>query len=178
MVKIIPKPASKTPLWQQIMLSLSVVIIISTIVGYFVLDYFQKEKMREAKAIEDEISLIELSEGVELKNELFGKQNKINDFKVLLEDHADYSDLFPFLASICHPRVQFDGLEFSRKNSEYEVSLKSEAESYEALHQQILILKEEERIKKAEVSGISISKEGTVSFSLNLSLNPNLFKFE
>lgn len=178
MVKIIPKAASKPPLWQQVMLSLSVILIIAAIAGYFALDYFQKERAREAQAIEDEINLIKRSEGVELKNELIRKEIKIDDFNLLLEDHASYSKLFPFLANICHPKVQFNSLDFIRKDSEYGVSMKSEAESYEALHQQILILKDEEMIEKAEVSSINISKEGTVSFDMSLSLSQNLFKFE
>jgi len=39
MGEIIPKPTLKTPLWQQIMLPVSIFIIIASVCGYFGLNY-------------------------------------------------------------------------------------------------------------------------------------------
>ena len=178
MGEIIPKPTLKTPLWQQIMLSVSIFIIIASVCGYFGLNYLQNKKTKEIKGIEDQISLIKSSEGVELRKELFEKEKKVDDFKYFFEKHNIYSNLFPFLGSICHPKVRFITFGFMKDESGYDVNISAEAESYEALHQQVIIFKAEDIIEDIDVSSISIAKEGGISFNANLSLNSELFKFE
>jgi hypothetical protein len=178
MVKIIPKAAPKTPLWQQILLWISVLLIVFAVIGYFVIDHFYKQKVNEVSAIEDEINLVKDSEGVELRKELFDKQNKINDFKRLLEDHSAYSNLFVFLGDMCHPKVQFEGLNFNKGEEGYNLEIPASAESYEVLHQQIMFLREKEMVNQMEISEISISKEGAISFKLSFSLDPKVLKFE
>jgi len=65
-----------------------------------------------------------------------------------------------------------------KDESGYDVNISAEAESYEALHQQVIIFKAEDIIEDIDVSSISIAKEGGISFNANLSLNSELFKFE
>ena len=178
MVEIIPKPAPKIPLWQEILFYLGIFLLIATIGSYFGLNYLQKRASGEIQTIEDQISKVKTAEEEALKRELFEKEKKIKDFSVLLDEHQIHSNLFPFLGEICHPKVQFLSLGFSKSGEYYQVNFPAQAESYEVLHQQILILRDEELIKDLKLSGISVGKEGKVNFSLVFSLDPSIFEFK
>ena len=178
MVEIIPKPVAKRPLWQEILFYLGIILIVLTIGGYFGLGYLQEKTSRNIENLKDQISRVKTDEERELKEKLFEKEGKIKDFSILLNGHQVSSSLFPFLGKICHPKVQFLSLDFSKSEKDYLVQIPAQAESYEVLHQQILIFRDEKLIKDAEVSGISIGKEGRVNFDLNLSLDPSIFEFK
>jgi len=57
-----------------------------------------------------------------------------------------------------------------------EAILFGQTENFSTLEQQISILKLKKEIKDINLSSISIGKEGKVDFTLNLSLDPAIFK--
>jgi len=176
MVEIIPKAPPKRPLWQNILFFLSLAAPIAAIAGYFVLDHYADQSGKGVKGLRAQIAQVKTPEEMSLENELFEAQDKINDFSGLLENHKYASKLFPFLGSICHPKVQFQSLDFVVSDSGFSVSFPALAESYEVLHQQLLILRSAESIQSFEMSDIGMGKEGGVTFSLSLNISPQIFQ--
>jgi len=178
MVEIIPKAKPKMPVWQEILFYLSILAVLAVIGGYFGLDYFNKEALQESADLSQQISSAKTPEDDVLKNEIFGKAKKVNDFSIIINNHQITSKLFPFLGEICHPKVQFLSLSFSKAEEGYSVKIPAQAEGYKALHQQILILMGNKTIKNLEISGISMAKEGGVSFDFSFVIPFEVFKFE
>lgn len=178
MVEIIPKPPKKRPLWQEILFYLGITLVIIVIASFFGLGSLNKKAQKEIQALKEQISTVKTSEEINLKKDLFEKEKKINDFAALLTARQKNSNLFPFLEKICHPKVQFLGLDLTRVTGGYQVSIPGQAESFEALHQQLLIFKQEPKILDMQLSGITVGKEGRVNFSFNLTLTPDIFKFQ
>ncbi len=178
MVEIIPKLAPERPLWQEILFYLGIVLLVAAIGAYFGLGYLQKEGTDKIQSLEEQISAVRTAEVTALKKDLSAKEEKINNFSNLLDNHRITTALFPFLGQICHPQVQFLSLEFNASSQGYTVGIPAKAESFRALYQQLLILKDQDLVTKMEVAGIALGKEGGIDFKLDLSLSPKIFKFE
>ncbi len=178
MVEIIPKAKPKTPTWQKILFYLSILAALVAIGGYFGLDYLTKEAFQESASLSQQISSDKDPGENVLKNEIFEKARKINDFATAIDNHQITSKLFSFLGGICHPKVQFLSLNFSKTEDGYSVEIPAQAEGYEALHQQILILMGNKTIKNLEISGISMAKEGGVNFNFSFVIPLEVFEFK
>jgi len=178
MVEIIPKAKPKMPIWQKILFYLSILAVIAAIGGYFGLDYFNKEALQKSADLSQQISSAKTPEDNILKNEIFEKEKKISDFSTIINNHQITSKLFPFLGGICHPKVQFLSLSFSKTEGGYSVEIPAQAEGYKALHQQILIFMGNKIIKNLEISGISVAKEGGVSFNFSFVIPSEVFEFK
>ena len=175
MVEIIPKAPPKRPLWQNILFFLSIAAPFAAIASYFVLNHYSSQLAGQVEELQAQIFKVRTPEENALESELFEAENKVDDFATLLENHRYASKLFPFLGSICHPKVQFQSVEFSSSDSGFSVSFPAVAESYEVLHQQLLILRSESLILNFEMGDIGMGKEGGVTFSLKLNLSPQIF---
>jgi len=178
MVEIIPKANPKMPMWQEVLFYLSILAAVVAIGGYFGLNHFNKEVLQESADLSQQISDAKTPEESTLKSEIFEKAKKINDFSTVINNHQITSKLFPFLGKLCHPKVQFLSLNFSKTEKGYSVEITAQAESYKALHQQILILMGNKTIENLEISGISMAREGGISFNFSLVVPLEIFKFE
>jgi len=178
MAGIIPKPAPKVPLWQQIAFYSAIILLIAVIGSYFGLEYLEKKASEKIENLEVQIANVKTEEEMALRRELFRKEQNINDFIVILNKHEAHSALFLFLERICHPKVQFLGVGFSTEKTGPRVEIPANAESYEVVHQQLMILKDESLIKGFQLGGINIGKDGKIGFNLLLSLDPEIFKFK
>ncbi|PIP24740.1 MAG: hypothetical protein COX33_00245 [Candidatus Nealsonbacteria bacterium CG23_combo_of_CG06-09_8_20_14_all_36_125] len=174
MMEIIPKPAKKLPLWQNILFYFSIALLLITISGYFILDHFLKNSEKTIQDLELRLAREETAEEISLEKEVFSWQKKIGDFSKLIKEHALASNFFIFLEKSCHPEVYFSQVGLKPMNSE--AILSGQAENFPVLGQQISILKSKKEIKNLNLSNISIGKKGKADFTLNLLLDPNIFK--
>lgn len=174
MVEIIPKPAEKGPAWPNILLAFSVLILIGVVIGYFLLDSFIKTDEEILKEKEKISKQPRSSEEQELEREVLQYKKKIDDFTHLIDQHKISSDSFAFLEKIIHPQVWISDLSLDVKGAEAQIS--GEAEKI-ALGQQLLILKEDGKVLKANLSSLQRKEGETVNFTILLSLDPEIFKF-
>ncbi len=174
MIEIIPRPAQKLPLWQDILFYLSIVLLVATFSLYFIFDHLQKKSADSLQNLQNLISQKKTSEGAALEKEVFNYQKKIQDFAQLLPQHLYPSKFFEFIEKNCHPKVWFSQINFNPEKAE--ANLVGEAENFSAIGQQILILKSNPSVKNTALAQISIGKRGMVDFSLNISLDPNILK--
>lgn len=171
--EIIPKPPVKVPLWLNIILYFSIALLLVTLSSYFVLKHFRKEISRTIQKIDTDLSIAKAPQQA-LEKALESQKKKIDAFSVLFSSHELNSKIFPFLEKRTHPKVFFSS--FALNSSTLDLILSGETESFQTLGQQIFILKAANEIKSVNLSEVSIGREGAIIFTLNLSLDPIIFK--
>jgi len=174
MIEIIPKPAKKLPLWQDILFYLSIALLLVTILSYFILAHFLKNSEKVLQDLDQRLAWEKTAEELSLEKEVISWQKKIEVFKKLIKEHIKSSSFFDFLEKTTHPGVFFSKVDL--KPIESKAILYGQTKNFYFLSQQISILKLKEEIKDLNLSSVSIGKEGKVDFTLNLSLDPQLFK--
>lgn len=173
-IEIIPKKEAKAPWWEDIAFYLVIILLIGGVLGYFGMGFYQnrlQEKMDQLEA-----SLVEKKTGEmrTLEKRVLEDKRKIDNFASLLEEHKKGSGFFEFLKGVCHPRVFYSGVNLDVETGT--VNLGGTAESFQALGQQISILKRQGLISNVYLSGLSLGKQGTIGFSLSFSISPQMFK--
>ena len=174
MIEIIPKPAQKLPLWQNILFYFSIAVLIASFLSYFVLGHFIKNSQKTLQELEGTLAREKTSSQLLLEEEVFNYQKKIADFSLLLRSHLFTSKTFGLLERNSHPKIWF--FQFNLDSTKNLLVLSGEAEDFSVLGQQLLIFKKEPLIKGLDLSNISVGRKGRVAFILNFSLDPRLFK--
>jgi hypothetical protein len=171
-IEIIAKPKIKIPIW-------AIILFIFCLLGFAILGFYYWRIDSLSKNIQNEIEekekALEKTESErKLEGDIFSKEEKINSFANLLSAHAKIFNIFPILESLTHPEVQF--VDFNFTSATNKLNLKGNAKSFVALGQQILILKQEKKIKEINLSGISIRADGRIDFSLSLTFDAGTFE--
>jgi len=169
--EIIPKKEVERKPWLDWVFYFSLSLLIIFVLSYFVLEYSLKKAEGELKDLENKISE-QNEKNKKPKEELLGKQKKIDDFSIVLKEHKLTSQVFTFIENSTHPEVSFMDFDFNSQSSD--LTLSGETSDFKTLGEQLLILQRQEDIEDIELSNISLVEEG-VDFSLSLVLNPELF---
>jgi len=155
----------------KILFYISLIFLFFSIVGFFVLNNFLKNTKKEFETLEITLAKEIAPEKLTLKREVLSYQEKIDNFSFLIDQQKKNSKFFEAFEKIIHPQVWFS--EFSLDSKEKTVTLSGHAQNFEALGQQLLIIKNEyDWIKNFSLKAISINKEGKIDFNLNLFLIP------
>jgi len=173
-IEIIPKPARKAPPLQNILFYFAVGLLLLSIGAYFVLGYFIKKSELTLQDLEETLAREKTEEEGVLEEEVFGYERKVEDFSILINQHAYVSKIFNFFENLCHPKVWFSKINLNMTNHKLIVSGKTD--TFLILDQQLLIFQQEELIKETILIKLSIGKEGLVNFTFDLSFNPIIVK--
>ncbi len=174
MVEIIPKPKEKKFSWQNIFFYLSLVLLLITVLTYFILNNSLKKAETNLKNLEETLAKGKTAEEIDLEKSVLVYQRKIEDFSRLINQHILSSKFFEFIEKNSHPQVWFSKLDLNPISGEVKISGK--AESFAVLDQQLQIFSKNPSVKNLNLVNLGIGKEGGADFSLNLTLDPNLFK--
>lgn len=171
-IEIIPRQEVRKILLVNILLYFALALILILVCSYFLFWYFEKKTSQSLEDLENQIVNMRNEEIKKEEDTVLKFQNKINDFSQLLNNHKPSVNFLNYLENICHPRVQFTN--FSLDVKQLKMVLSGQAESFQALGQQILILKEADFVKDFHLLSIGIGKEGGAEFSLDLFLSPEV----
>ena len=174
MVEIIPKKVPELPPWLNIAFYFSLAILISSILGCFVLGNSLKNNQKTISNLEKSLLEGRSSERINLEKEILKYQRKIEDFSQLLSKHLTITEVFNTLQKNCHPEVWFSRFNLDAK--EAKISILGETQNFETLGQQLLIFQNENLIKEVNLDQTLITKEGKIQFNLILSLDPQILK--
>jgi len=174
MVEIIPKPIAELPTWQKGLFYFSILLLIGSVLTFFILNRSFERAELELKNLEETLLKEKTQEEIALEKEVFNYQKNIEDFSKLSKLHLYPSKFFDFFQNLCHPQVWFS--KFLLNLKDFNLSISGETENFSILGQQILIFQQQEKILKADLSEVSIGKEGKVNFTLNLLLSPEILK--
>ncbi len=171
-IEIAKKPKLKGPFWLYLLLVIGVVLVLGLGGSYL---YFYLT----GKTVEQEIGelsrQLEKTEGEkELENDILAKEKRIEDFKNLLAKHKKVLNVFNFIQERTHPKIWFS--DFNFETGKAVVSVSAESDDFEFVGQQIMTLREEDILKKINLSELSTGEEKGVDFSLQLEFDPQIFK--
>ncbi len=173
-IEIIPKLPEKVSVWFNVLFYISIGLLISAILSYFLLDYFQRNTNQVLKEIKTSLLVSRTPKEQELERSIVQYQRKIDDFVLIFNQHQTNSDFFTFLEEITHPNVVFSQFNLTKPS----LLLSGTAENFVVLGQQLLIFQKNSKISKTNLSTISLGKEGEVEFTFTLSLSPEIFEFK
>lgn len=175
-IEIIPKKVeTKLPTLLNILFYLALILLIISLLSSLALFLFQKNSKKVLQNIEEKLAEKGTPEERALEGKIILYQKKINDFSDLLNSHQSNLKFLTVLESLTHPKIFFSKVDL--KIREGKVILAGTAENFEVLGQQFLIFKKENFIKDVSLTKVSISKEGKIDFNLELSLEPEKFKY-
>ncbi|PIP22623.1 MAG: hypothetical protein COZ91_03120 [Candidatus Nealsonbacteria bacterium CG_4_8_14_3_um_filter_39_7] len=173
MVEIIPKPAEKPPVWESALLYSSIVVLLTVIVGYLVLDfYFIKKASATLDGFKNSLIAQKTDSEIALEEKALDYKKKIEGFSQLMGSHVFASRFFPFLEKNTHPQVLFSDLELDMETGS--VNLSGETESFLSLEQQVKILENNPQIKSLNLSGVSIGDKGKIKFAIDFSFDKGI----
>lgn len=173
-IDIIPKPPEEEPILLNILFYISIGLLISAILIYFLLGYLQRNVNEILEERKSQLQIIQTPEEQELEKDVLRYQKKIDDFAIIFRRHKTNSNVFPFLEEITHPEVRFSDFSLTKPS----VTLSGIAESFTVMDQQLSIFRENPKILDTNLSQILLDKDGRISFNFTLTLSPEIFKFK
>lgn len=171
-IGIIPKSSIEKPsLAANILFYFSIILLAVTATAFFSIKYFiVKNSDKEIESLNQQLE----AQKPYLSVQLEFQKKKIDSFGQIIADHQYTSKIFPFLEGITHPKVLFSSFKFDSKN--LSVNLTGLTQDFKTLGQQTIIFKKNPLIKKFLLSGVSMGKEGEVSFGITFFLDPQIVK--
>lgn len=171
--ELIPKEKIKTSSIINILFLSSLTLLIILGGSYAFLKFKTSSTQAEIRDADDQIIKIKKERDNDTERYVFDTQKRIKDFSEILEKHKITSNFFAFVDKTSYEKVKFLelGLDTETKN----VSLKGETENFDTLGKQILNLKNNDFVKGLDISNISLNKEGKINFTVNFSLDSEIF---
>jgi hypothetical protein len=163
---------AKANLWLVLSLSLLIMVILAC----FGLWGYQNSLIKEKETLESRITKLESQRDLELEANFMELKKGIENFKKILKIHIYPSQLFKMLEELTLPQVQFT--DFSADLSQAKISLKVEAINYNTLAKQIVVFGGDSRIKKIELSEVSLDAAGRAGSNLEIELEPSFLRLE
>lgn len=174
--ELIPKEKLKTPSLINSLFYLSLILLIILGACYFGMRIKISSFKFQIEETKVNVAKIKTEGDKETEKQVLGYQKKINDFSELFHEHKITSSFLEFLGDSTHPKVSFSGLDLDTRTAE--AVLEGETEDFKTLGEQILYLKGNKLVKGLDLSNLALGKEGEVIFTINLSLDPKIFKNE
>ncbi len=172
-IEITPKQKIKIPIWVIIIGILCVILVLAFLASYF---YLYRSVKRMSQEIEEKnLVTLPLEKAIGKKEgEIFPISQKIDDFNELLSGHKKPLKIFEFLERTSLPNVLFSTFDFTFEKGELTIS--GQTDNFVTIEQQVLILKQEPLVKNLNLSGLSMSEEGGINFTLSLTFDSQIFK--
>ncbi|MDO8424540.1 MAG: hypothetical protein Q7S70_01195, partial [bacterium] len=149
-------------------------LLAASILSFFLLDRSLRNSESSLKNLEETLTREKTPKEATLERDILSLQKKIKNFSQLFSRHSYPSKAFDFVESVTHPEVWISQVSLDARESKVVAS--GETESFTTLGQQLLILEKNPQIKSFLLSSLSIGKKGRVDFTLNISLDPKIFK--
>ena len=176
MEEIIPKATTKPLPFLNILLYSLIAIAIGMAAVYVYLIDTEKKAGLVLADIEQILAEEKTHEDQRLESEIFSRRKKIKDFTPLIASHQSAQNFFKLLEAHCHPQVWFSNLSLNLQK--YSINLSGSAKDFQTVEQQIFLFQDLNDILEVNLSNISIRKDKGIDFALNITLDPELFKFQ
>jgi hypothetical protein len=157
----------------------NVLLIIATIIlgitlaaaaaEFFYLQFLTKAEAAKAAQVinaQKSVSATAVSDFIQLRNRLTAA-------KGILGQHVALTQFFNLLETITAQNVHFDGVDIKvADDRSATITMTGQAKDFNSLAAQSKIFANQQYIKSAIFSGISVNKDNSVGFTLNASLDP------
>ncbi len=174
MIGIVPRKIKKTSKLYEFSPYIVFGLVIAVVLAYVVLLYLGNKTSKISWDLAEKISQVGTKDERALEARILLEKQRINDFSKLFADHQEASNFFKFLEENSHPKIWFNELELSSKDSQ--AILSGETSNFEILGQQIAIFQSQVFVRIVEISNLSIGKDGKANFTVLLTLDPKIFQ--
>ena len=174
MVEIIPRQKVSYLPRIRIFLDISILLFLSVLVSYFVLQQFVS--LRESELVDQKNLLGAEFTSAEkaLEERVFGLKVQIENFGKVIETRKNSLNFFTFLEQNTIPKVFFTKLDLNPQT--HEAILLGQSVNFFTLEQQMLVLKSNPAIASVILSDVRLGDEGLAEFRLNIQFNGEVFQ--
>jgi hypothetical protein len=174
MVEIIPKETQETSKEVSLSFYFIISLLVFSVGCYFVLNHLLNKAEQELTFLEAGLAEMVTLEKRTREREVLILESKINNFAVLTSRHLEVSDVFKLFEEYSHPQVWFVKINLSADKKQVQVF--GEAQSFEALGQQIFIFEDNDLFETTRLEDVSINRQGRIDFSLSVSFKNQVFQ--
>ncbi len=173
MTNLIHKPKVEVPKWQTNLFHVSLVLLVIAVLGYFIFMIFEKSSNSQRDKASEELVALEVEEDPQLVEEVLKYENKINNFKILLNEHQGVLVFLETLDNLESPNTKF--IDFSLDVPSKTVNLSGITSNVQELLKQQNMFNNEELIEEFKLTDWSINNEGRLDFKYNLTIKEKAF---
>ncbi|MFC1700674.1 hypothetical protein ACFLZ0_00790 [Patescibacteria group bacterium] len=157
-------------------------LVLSICIGLLILSFlvagglwaYEKNLVKKDGLIASQIQNLQSKRDIKLEGTLIELNLGIEKLDEVLKKRIYPVNIFKMLEDLILPEVVFSN--FSADMPKAEVIIKAEATSYNKLAEQMVVFKEDSRVKSIGFSGISLDKVGKVSSDFQIILDPIILK--
>lgn len=164
-LNIIPRPKEIIPKWVNFAIGGSFAIALIMVWLFAFYYYGALSWDSKSKAKESDYLMLNTKENKEVEEKVSEISKKLESFSLAFASRKSSYNFFDFIRNICHPNVSFSNLSLIVKTGN--ISLTGQADSYQSLSEQVIILKDLKNISNLLISDVSLNKEGSVSFKVS-----------
>lgn len=148
-----------------------VAILLLVSAGLFI---WQKKLDNQLNSYDSELQGLISQRDLSLEERLKGLNMVLNVFKGVLDKHIYWTQIFKILEEKTLNTITFKN--FGGDVSDNSINLSGKAQSYAALAKQVKIFEDTPGVKSVLSSGIGLSEDGKVDFSLDITFDGELLK--
>ena len=174
MVEIIPRETQGTSKEVSLSFYFIISLLVFSVGCYFVLNHLFNKAEQELSFLKAGLAEMASPEIKAVQKEVLLLESKINNFAVLVSEHLELSDVFKLFEENSHPQVWFSKVNLMANKKQ--VQAFGEAQSFEALGQQIFIFEDNDLFETIRLEDVSINRQGKIDFSLLIVFNNQVFR--
>ena len=164
-MEIIPKQKQEYPFFTQILFFGSMLFLLASVGGYFLLLSLQAKSAGKLQGIQQLLSQGTTPEEAMAEKTIFQYRDKFNDFSLLAQKKNDVRPVFEFLESYTHPQVVFTTLNV--EPSIQTLKLVGATLNFRTLQEQMAIFQGKD-LEGLNLSNIVLGEKGEVIFQLEM----------
>jgi len=153
----------------NVLMFLSVGFLIVVVLTCLGLWGYQANLIKKKVFLTERIENLQNQRNDDLENNFVELGKRIGGFEKTLENRIYFSKIFEMIEELTLSQVQF--IDMNIDLTENKFNLKTEVSSYSVLAKQVIIFKEDPRIKSVELSKAGLSTYGRVASELILELD-------
>ncbi|MFH1461157.1 MAG: hypothetical protein ABIF84_01930 [Patescibacteria group bacterium] len=157
----------RTNLWFRLTLSLLIIIVLICL-GLW---GYQLNLKKNKDALTQKLEESQAQRNPDLEAIFINLKRGIDDFEIISKNQISPLSLFKMLEELTLPQVQFNDLEVDFTNSR--LGLDVEAVDYETLAEQIVVFKQDHRVKSIDFSNANLEDSGRVGSYLEIEFDPS-----
>ncbi len=153
----------------------ALIIFFFMLAGYGGLLLLNRAQEGARDELQEEVRLKEENVRPELLNEITALEERLKNFRTLLDSHVVSTGPLALLERLTHPQVRFTNFNFTP--GDRKLDLTGEAASYGVLARQIVFFEGEPLIERVEFGGLSLGQTNVINFKASLVLAPSMLQF-
>lgn len=153
-------------LWPSVIFLLAAVLVCLGLLGY------KMSLDKQKNGLIQKVDELNQTRDVAFEKDLMDLKDKIDGLKNILSNQAYSSDVFTLLEELVVPQVYFASL--SSDLAKMSISLNTMAFDVDSLVKQLVVFKNDSRIKKASLNSVNTDNSGQVNSTIELQLKSSI----